>query len=141
MKTVEAELLTVAEAAELLKVDQSTIRRWINAGTLPAYRVGQRFVRVKRGDLSAVITPKAIHESPVGTVSDPPQDPPGSGMRYVTSVNQIRPPTPEEREQNRMALARATDLRHELEKKYGEFHPSSWELLDEARRERIEQLP
>jgi excisionase family DNA binding protein len=140
METIEADLLTVAEAAELLKVDRSTIRRWINTGTLPAYRVGQRFVRVRRADLSSVISPRAIQEPREGIVAVPPQDP-GSGMRYVTSVDQIRPPTPEEREQSRIALARATELRHELEKKYGEFHPPSWELLDEARRERTEQLP
>jgi excisionase family DNA binding protein len=140
MTTIESDLLTVAEAADLLKVDRSTVRRWISGGSLPAYRVGQRFVRVRRADLAAVISPKGIQEPRLGIVAVPPQDP-DSGTRYVTSVDQIRPPTPEGREQRRLALARATDLRHVLQEKYGEFHPPSWELLNEARRERTEHLP
>jgi excisionase family DNA binding protein len=40
------EYLTVAEAAELLKVHKSTIWRWIESGSLPAYRVGRRGVRL-----------------------------------------------------------------------------------------------
>jgi excisionase family DNA binding protein len=34
------EYLTVAEAASLLRVHKSTIWRWIENGSLPAYRVG-----------------------------------------------------------------------------------------------------
>jgi excisionase family DNA binding protein len=40
------EFLTVAEIAELLKVNQQTVRNWIDRGSLPAVRVGRR-VRVK----------------------------------------------------------------------------------------------
>jgi excisionase family DNA binding protein len=43
-------LLTVAEVAEWLKLNQQTIRNWIDAGDLPAVRVG-RAVRIKRSDL------------------------------------------------------------------------------------------
>lgn len=39
--------LTVAEVAALLKLNQQTIRNWIDAGTLPAVRVGRR-VRIPR---------------------------------------------------------------------------------------------
>jgi hypothetical protein len=62
-------------------------------------------------------------------------------LRYLTSADQIQPPSPEEREQSLAALHRATELRHELEKKYGKLDPPSWVLLKEARRERTEQLP
>jgi excisionase family DNA binding protein len=43
------ELLTVAEVASILKLNQQTIRNWIDAGTLPAVRIG-RSVRIKRSD-------------------------------------------------------------------------------------------
>ena len=46
--------LTVAEVAELLKLNQQTVRNWIDAGTLPALRVGRR-VRIKRSDLERLL--------------------------------------------------------------------------------------
>jgi excisionase family DNA binding protein len=48
------EFLTVAEVAELLKLNQQTIRNWIDQGSLPALRVGRR-VRIKRSDLDRMI--------------------------------------------------------------------------------------
>ena len=47
-------LLTVAEVAEWLKLNQQTIRNWIDAGSLPAVRVGRR-VRIKRSDLDRIV--------------------------------------------------------------------------------------
>ena len=48
------EFLTVAEVAELLKLNQQTVRNWIDQGSLPALRVGRR-VRIKRSDLERVL--------------------------------------------------------------------------------------
>jgi excisionase family DNA binding protein len=36
------ELLTVAEVAQLFKVNQQTVRNWIDRGELPCVRVGRR---------------------------------------------------------------------------------------------------
>ncbi len=49
------EFLTVAEIAELLRLNQQTVRNWIDAGDLPAVRVGKRRVRVLQSDLDAFI--------------------------------------------------------------------------------------
>ena len=46
--------LTVAEVAELLRLNQQTVRNWIDAGSLPAVRVGRR-VRIKRSDLNRIV--------------------------------------------------------------------------------------
>lgn len=46
--------MTVAEVVALLKLNQQTIRNWIDSGTLPALRVGRR-VRVLRSDLDELI--------------------------------------------------------------------------------------
>jgi excisionase family DNA binding protein len=43
------EFLTVAEVAGILKLNQQTVRNWIDAGKLPAVHVGRR-VRIKRSD-------------------------------------------------------------------------------------------
>ncbi len=46
--------LTVAEVAEMLKLNQQTVRNWIDQGSLPAVRVGRR-VRIRRSDLERVL--------------------------------------------------------------------------------------
>jgi excisionase family DNA binding protein len=46
--------LTVAEVAELLKLNQQTVRNWIDAGSLPALRVGRR-VRIRQSDLDRLL--------------------------------------------------------------------------------------
>lgn len=51
--------LTVAEVAELLKLNQQTVRNWIDQGSLPALKVGRR-VRIRRSDLERVLDAGAI---------------------------------------------------------------------------------
>jgi excisionase family DNA binding protein len=48
------EFLTVAEVAELLKLNQQTVRNWIDQGSLPAMKVGRR-VRIRRADLERML--------------------------------------------------------------------------------------
>ncbi len=47
--TMDEEYLTVAEIAGVLKLNQQTVRNWIDQGKLPALHVGRR-VRIKRSD-------------------------------------------------------------------------------------------
>ncbi len=51
---VEESYLTVAEVAEKLKLNQQTVRNWIDQGSLPALRVGRR-VRIKRSDFERIL--------------------------------------------------------------------------------------
>ena len=51
----EESFLTVAEVAEMLKLNQQTVRNWIDQGSLPALRVGRR-VRIKRSDFDRVLS-------------------------------------------------------------------------------------
>jgi excisionase family DNA binding protein len=50
----EETFLTVADVAEMLKLNQQTVRNWIDQGSLPALRVGRR-VRIKRSDFERII--------------------------------------------------------------------------------------
>jgi excisionase family DNA binding protein len=50
----EESYLTVAEVAEKLKLNQQTVRNWIDQGSLPALRVGRR-VRIKRSDFERIL--------------------------------------------------------------------------------------
>ncbi len=46
--------LTVAEVADVLKLNQQTVRNWIDQGSLPAVRVGRR-VRIRRSDFERIL--------------------------------------------------------------------------------------
>ncbi|MFM1724044.1 helix-turn-helix domain-containing protein [Rhodococcus sp. PAM 2766] len=48
---------TLGEAAETLSVSTRTIRRYISAGKLTAYRVGPRVIRVDLSELDRVMRP------------------------------------------------------------------------------------
>lgn len=70
----EETFLTVAEVAEWLKVNQQTVRNWIDQGRLPAVRVGRR-VRIKRSDFDRILG------------SEPRQGPPTAGGRASASAS------------------------------------------------------
>lgn len=52
-----SELMTTTEAAELLRTTQRTIYRWIDAGVLPAAKIGGRW-RIRRRDVEALFQSK-----------------------------------------------------------------------------------
>ncbi len=54
MGLLDEEFLTVAEVADLLKLNQQTVRNWIDAGYLKAFHVGRR-VRVLPSDLEELL--------------------------------------------------------------------------------------
>jgi excisionase family DNA binding protein len=90
---LEDTFLTVAEVADMLKLNQQTVRNWIDQGSLPALRVGRR-VRIRSSDLerlldegSTLAPGSAVGEAgpsaqdfwggePIG-VAEPPQTPDG----------------------------------------------------------------
>lgn len=49
--------LTIKTAANRVGVHPNTIREWIAAGTLKAYRYGERIVRINPADLDAIAEP------------------------------------------------------------------------------------
>lgn len=60
--TVKEDWMTVAEVAEELKLSQARVYKLIrNFGDpLPAHRVGERTIRVKRGELQAWLDDRKI---------------------------------------------------------------------------------
>src|SRR5437588_173571 len=71
-RDIEDSFLTVAEVAETLKLNQQTVRNWIDQGSLPAVRVGRR-VRIRRSDFDRLLeesyTAPAPAPPPVGAPS------------------------------------------------------------------------
>ena len=55
-----SEFLTVAEAAEELRVTERFIRKLIAAGDLSAVKVGSRLVRIRRASLKEILRPVRI---------------------------------------------------------------------------------
>lgn len=54
MSLLDDEFLTVAEVAEILKLNPQTVRNWIDRGELPALRIGRR-VRIRRAEFDRFI--------------------------------------------------------------------------------------
>ncbi len=128
MRAVDEEYLTVAEAATLLRVAPSTIRRWIRAGDVPAHRIGRRRVALRRADLARLITPARPGVETNGNVT-------------VDELGVGRQLTPEEVQQALDALDRAQ--RHAKEtraRRGGKLFPPAWITINEQRDERTRQL-
>lgn len=64
MKNNFEELLTIQEVADALRVDDTTVRRWVRQGTLEAVILPHANVRlayrVKRSTLNKLLTPVSI---------------------------------------------------------------------------------
>jgi excisionase family DNA binding protein len=70
---LEDSYLTVAEVAEVLKLNQQTVRNWIDQGSLPALRVGRR-VRIKRSDFDRILAESysggGVRPAPAGPIAE-----------------------------------------------------------------------
>ena len=128
MSAVDEEYLTVAEAAMLLRVAPSTIRRWIREGDVPAHRIGRRRVALRRADLTRLITPARPSMEASGAVAGDQKWEP-------------RRLTPEEKQQALEALDRAQRHADETQaRRGGKLFPPSWITINEQRDERTRQL-
>ena len=128
MNVIDEDFVTVVEAAALLAVAPSTVRRWIREGNVPAYRVGRRRVALRRSELTAVI-------APIRTRAE--ED---SGVTHGAHV-EIPRLTPDEKEQALAAMERAEQRGKEiLVRRGGEPFPPAWETINQQRDERTRQL-
>lgn len=63
----EADLLTVREVAKQLRVDDTTVRRWIKNGVLEAitlpHRGSRQAYRIRRSTLEALLAPPQLPTS------------------------------------------------------------------------------
>jgi excisionase family DNA binding protein len=57
---ITPEWLTVEQAAEWLQVSTKTIRRYIEAGNLPAVNLGGRAIRIRRQDLESWLQSRRV---------------------------------------------------------------------------------
>ena len=125
---LDEEYVTVAEAAKVLQVHPSSIRRWIDSVVLPAHRIGRRRVLVKRADLAKLITPARAEQEK------------GERMSQTERL-EIPKLTAEQQRQWLEAIERAKQRQAEmLAQRGGQPWSPSWELLNEAREERTRQL-
>jgi excisionase family DNA binding protein len=123
----DIQFVTVPQAARLLSVHVSTVRRWIHDGKLPAYRVGEKGVRVTRADVLDLA-------SPMGTAARK------DDQKTRAEALGIRPITDQERDEALAAANAARLFRERLQGQYDEDGPQGWEILNESRDERTADL-
>ncbi|MCC7104510.1 MAG: helix-turn-helix domain-containing protein [Chloroflexi bacterium] len=127
MTTIHEQYVTVATAAELLRVSTSTLWRWINQGALPAYRFGQRRVLIKREDLDRLLGPAREQK--------------GGDMLEKERARLSRPLTQREKDQALAALDAARQFKHDLLARRGNKpFPDSTDLIRAMREERTDTL-
>ena len=121
------ELLSVADAATLLRVSQSTIWRWIDQGRLPACRIGPKRVWIRKADIDDLVT----DARPATDGSDRTQEIPAVERKL----------SDEERARGLAAIEEARKFRERLlAARGGRLLEPSWQLLHEMREERTREL-
>lgn len=135
-----ADLLTIAEAAEILKVSTVTVSRWRRQGRLPTLKIGPRAVRIRRSDLDLVSQP---YSGPVSSLTHPapsPEQTTGS-LTSSGSAASVGPPAsgpstvPPERTLGRALLLRATILK----RRHGDFLDPAGDDLGKLRDKRAKR--
>ena len=125
------DLLTIAEAAEILKVSTVTLSRWRRQGRLPTLKVGPRAVRIRRSDLDLISQP---YRGPVSSL-----DQPQSAPTPAVPSQPIAPPPPIAVPAER-TLARAAQLRALiLNRRKGEFLEPAGDDLGKLRDKRAKR--
>jgi excisionase family DNA binding protein len=126
-QSISEPYLTVRQAAEHFSVHPSTIRRWIDRGRLPAYRLGEKRIGVRPSDLARLVSPRSARRGH------------GGGMAHAERPIILRL-TKEEQRRGLKALAELERFRDELAARSGKLSPESWELLNQSRDERTRDL-
>lgn len=162
MSALEDDYLTVAEAASLLGVAPSTIRRRIHAGEIRAERFGFRWFVVSRPDggeprepidlgtdTEKLVTPHQEYATIMNTPETKMDQ--RETLELLDRIKEMYPvdiepddipvPTPAAKLRALEAIDRIDRLRNELlARRNGELFSPSWEIINEMRDERTRQL-
>ena len=57
MNITDNKLYTIKEVAEFMDVSKRTVRRYIEEGFLPAYKLGDRLIKISKDDLNEFLKP------------------------------------------------------------------------------------
>lgn len=124
------DLLTIAEAAELLSVSAVTVSRWRRQGRLPTLKVGPRAVRIRRGDLALLTRP---YRGPASSLDTPL----AAGTPDHLDAAQLPSPTTEPTPAAASTLERAQRLRGQmLARRRGDYLPVSDDMVGKIRAKR-----
>lgn len=120
------DLVSVRDAARVLRVSESTVWRWINEDLLPSYRVGRKRVYLKRRELTPLLRPA---RQKGGDMAEKERE----------RLNLV-PMAP--RRPGIDPVEQALTLRAKLRAKYGDQRsgPEAWEDINEARDQRTRDL-
>ena len=135
-----ADLLTLAEAAEILKVSTVTVSRWRRQGRLPTLKIGPRAVRIRRADLDLVSQP---YNGPVSSLAHPsPETGPAGRASPEPAITAsahlpapLRTTVPPDRTLGRALLLRATILK----RRHGDFLEPAGDDLGRLRDKRAKR--
>lgn len=135
----DLDLLTTAEAAELLRVTPAAVSRFLERGLLTPYQVGPDEVRVRRADLDILFDPAVaatLDDEDVPIPHPRPYVPDPAAVNHELLAT-ITPLTEEEIRRGLAAMDAARELREQMRaERGGRPLPSSWPLIREEREKR-----
>ena len=124
----DSDLLTIAEAARLIRVSPVTVQRWLRQGRLRAFHVGPKAVRIRRDDLAQVVTPLSAEQA---SAISSPQMTHGAALALLDDAGVA---------QQQAALAASAELlAQQAVRRGGEPFDESWPLIRAARAMRSRQ--
>lgn len=104
------EWLTVEQAADWLQVSTKTIRRYIEAGSLPAVNLGGRAIRIRRPDLEAWLQSRRVEPGMSLRQQERQERHDERRQRRIQRIHPPRYPTAEEFEGVNVAIVQENPL-------------------------------
>lgn len=139
LPNTETDLLTLDEAAEILRITPAAVSRFIERGIIPGYPVGPDAVRVRSADFDVLFDPEVVDTLDPEDIPIPHPRPYVPNPAHINHelLASIKPWTDEEREEALAALEAASELRERIRAENGgKPLPSSWPIIRQARDER-----
>ena len=133
MAVDQDDFVTISEAAKALRVSVPTIKRWLKDGRIPAYHLGPRYIRIRRTDLTRVLTPMREEVSP--TPERPVRE-----LAPIPTTLIVRPLTPAQIAQLDKAIQGTQEVIDMIRmRRNGEPLSPSWPILREIREDRAKR--
>ena len=115
----------------MVGVSPSTVWRWVDAGKLPALRIGPKAIRIRRADIDSAVRVRGSEHEPRRWMD-----------KVYTSIDELRRPmTADEKRQAKAAIDRAARYARKITaRRGGKLMPDSADIIREAREGRSRQI-
>jgi len=118
-------LLSIKEVADYLKVSEEEVKRLVDIGEIPAYKIGDTFLRFRKEQIDAIRTEISDIEAKDPEHAKPSKDPKGHVLHPYTDMEKdIKRKEPSTRQYDYTAAERVRDFFY-----FNDFYIISFALI------------